>query len=49
MSVVGTWNEQTEEAVEADAITMFKRHLGRYMNSRGLRLYGPNAGKPQPR
>lgn len=34
-----------EEAVEAGTMTMFKKHIGRHMNRKGLMGCGVNAGK----
>lgn len=33
------------EVIEGDTITALKRHLNKYMDSRGLGGYGQNAGK----
>lgn len=43
--MVNIWIEQEKEATEADTITNFKRHLGRYLNRRGIEVDGPKAGK----
>eukprot|EP00061_Rhincodon_typus_P003570 g20411.t1 len=37
--MVQIWNELPEEA------TTLKRHWGRYIDRKGLKGYGPNAGK----
>eukprot|EP00061_Rhincodon_typus_P011804 g37089.t1 len=42
--VVHVWNELPEEVVNAALVTMFKRHLDKYMNKGGLERYGPGAG-----
>ena len=41
--VVNAWNMLLEVVVEADFITMFKRHLDRYMNRQ--RIEGSCRGK----
>ena len=37
--------ELPEEVVEAGTITIFKRHLDRYMDREGVEGFGPNTGK----
>ena len=43
--MVNAWNALPEEVVEADSMTMFKRHLDRYMNRQGIGGYGARRGK----
>ena len=40
--MMNAWNALPEEVEEADSITMFKRHLDRYMNRQGIERYGKN-------
>lgn len=39
--MVGVWYELPEEVVEAGTITMFMKHLDRYMDRAGLEGDGP--------
>lgn len=38
-------NELSQEVVEACIITMFKKHLERFIDKKGLEEYGLNASK----
>lgn len=42
--MVGVWN-QLQEVVEVGVIAMFKKHLVRYMDKKGLEGYGPNVDR----
>eukprot|EP00061_Rhincodon_typus_P009670 g33334.t1 len=42
---LGSKNELPEEVVDVGTVTMFKKHLDKYMNMKGLEGYRPLAGR----
>lgn len=42
---VYVWNERPDEAVEANTIATFKKHLDKYVDETCLNGYGTNAGR----
>eukprot|EP00061_Rhincodon_typus_P014511 g41570.t1 len=43
--MVRVWNELHEEVVAAGTVTMFKRHVDKYTNRKGLKGYWPGADR----
>ena len=43
--VVNLWNSLPSEAVEATLLNVFKAKIDRFLNSKGIKGYGEQAGK----
>lgn len=40
--VVNVWNEMPDQVMEVNTVTMFKRHLHRYLDRKGAERFWPN-------